>query len=42
MGSLSDQQFTPVWGNIFVRDSLKDLTRDEIVNNPGHRARLIA
>ncbi len=37
-----DQLFTPVWGNIFVRDRLKDLTRDEILNNPGHRARLIA
>jgi len=37
-----DLRFTPVWGNIFVRDRLKDLTRDEILNNPGHRALLIA
>lgn len=33
---------TPVWGNIFVRDSLKDLPRDQILNNPDHRSRLIA
>ncbi|UCH09050.1 MAG: short-chain dehydrogenase [Fidelibacterota bacterium] len=33
---------TPVWGNIFVRDSLKDLPRDEVLNNPQNRARLIA
>ncbi len=37
-----DVRCTPVWGNIFVRDSLKDLTRDEILNNPEHRAHLIA
>lgn len=35
-------RLTPVWGNIFVRDSLKDLTRGDILNNPEHRARLIA
>jgi hypothetical protein len=33
---------TPVWGNIFVRDSLKDLPREEVLNNPQHRACLIA
>ena len=37
-----DVRCTPVWGNIFVRDSLKDLSRDEILNQPEHRARLIA
>ncbi len=35
-------RLTPVWGNIFVRDSLKDLRREEILNNAEHRARLIA
>ncbi|UCH63366.1 MAG: short-chain dehydrogenase [Fidelibacterota bacterium] len=37
-----DVRCTPVWGNIFVRDNLKDLSRDEILNNPQHRTRLIA
>ncbi len=37
-----DVRCTPVWGNIFVRDSLKDLSRDEILNNPELRTHLIA
>jgi hypothetical protein len=37
-----DVKCTPVWGNIFVRDSLKDLPRDQILNNPDHRSSLIA
>ncbi len=37
-----DVRCTPVWGNIFVQDSLKDLSRDEILNNPELRTRLIA
>lgn len=32
-----DIQFTPVWGNIFVRSSLKDLNRNELMNNPEYR-----
>ncbi len=28
----------PVWGNMFVRASLKDLGRNEILNNPENRA----
>ena len=35
-------RITPVWGNIFIRDSLKDLPREEIMNNPDYRARLVA
>ncbi len=30
-------KFTPEWGNIFVRESLKDLPRQEILNNPKNR-----
>ncbi len=30
-------QFTPFWGNIFVRTSLKDLNRNELLNNSEHR-----
>ncbi|NOX87563.1 MAG: short-chain dehydrogenase [Calditrichaeota bacterium] len=37
----SDITFTPEWGNIFVRDSLKDLPREEILNNPKNRAQLM-
>jgi hypothetical protein len=29
--------FIPWWGNIFVRDSLKDLSRQEILSNEKHR-----
>ncbi|MFB0517163.1 MAG: short-chain dehydrogenase, partial [Candidatus Neomarinimicrobiota bacterium] len=39
---VNEVRLTPIWGNIFVRDSLKDLTREEILNSPEHRARLIA
>ena len=30
-------KYVPEWGNIFVRDSLKDLTRNEILSNPQNR-----
>ncbi len=33
--------FVPWWGNIFVRHSLKDLRREEIIDNPRTRAMLI-
>jgi len=33
--------FVPWWGNIFVRDSLKDLPREELLRNPVHRSMLI-
>jgi NAD(P)-dependent dehydrogenase (short-subunit alcohol dehydrogenase family) len=33
--------FVPWWGNIFVRHSLKDTPRDEILNNPATRSMLI-
>ncbi len=32
-----DIQFTPVWGNIFVRTALKDLSRNELLNNSEFR-----
>ncbi|MCH8023127.1 MAG: short-chain dehydrogenase [Candidatus Marinimicrobia bacterium] len=35
-------KITPVWGNIFIRDSLKDLSREEILDHPEHRAQLMA
>ncbi len=34
-------RFTPEWGNIFVRRSLKDLPRDEILNNPIYRKQIL-
>lgn len=34
-------KLTPVWGNIFVRESLKDLNRTEIMNSPNYRAQLL-
>ncbi|WP_457566717.1 short-chain dehydrogenase [Caldithrix abyssi] len=34
-------KYVAEWGNIFVRDSLKDLNRHEILNNPQHRAVLM-
>ncbi|RMF10210.1 MAG: short-chain dehydrogenase [Candidatus Neomarinimicrobiota bacterium] len=36
-----DIQFVPEWGNIFVRDTLKDLTREELLDNPVHRQTLL-
>ncbi len=33
--------FTPWWGNIFVRHSLKDVKREDIINNPVTRTMLI-
>ena len=35
-------KITPVWGNIFIRDSLKDLSREEILDHSEHRAQLMA
>lgn len=32
---------TPVWGNIFVRESLKDLSRQKILDDPESRRKLI-
>lgn len=32
---------TPIWGNVFVRQELKDKTRDEILNDPHNRNFLI-
>ncbi|MEE9464975.1 MAG: short-chain dehydrogenase, partial [Candidatus Neomarinimicrobiota bacterium] len=37
-----DLKITPAWGNIFIRDTLKDLSRQEILENPERRARLVA
>ncbi len=34
-------QLTPEWGNIFVRESLKDLPRFEIMESPEHRQSLL-
>ena len=34
--------FVPYWGNIFVREDFKDLTRDEIISDPVKRRILIA
>ncbi len=34
-------KFKAEWGNIFVRDSLKDLPRQEILNNPANRKLLM-
>ncbi len=33
--------FIPWWGNIFVREQLKDMPRDEILNNEKHRELLL-
>ena len=34
-------RFIPEWGNIFVNETLKDLSREEILENPENRALLI-
>lgn len=34
-------KFIPVWGNMFVRDALKDLKRTDILDNPKNREILI-
>ncbi len=34
-------KITPVWGNIFVRTTLKDLNRQEILNTPKYRSQLM-
>lgn len=33
--------FAPWWGNVFVRQALKDTSRDQIINDPASRAMLI-
>lgn len=33
--------FLPWWGNIFVRNEFKDLSRDEILNDPNKRAKFL-
>jgi hypothetical protein len=33
--------FVPWWGNIFVRNDLKDLSREEVLNNPKYREMFI-
>lgn len=35
-------RFTPAWGNVFVRNSLKDFSRNEILDNSVNRAQLVA
>ncbi|MDP8241285.1 MAG: hypothetical protein P9X24_19525 [Candidatus Hatepunaea meridiana] len=35
-----DTKLIPAWGNIFVRSDFKDLSRDEILNNPQNRMKL--
>ncbi len=34
-------EFYPEWGNVFVRHSLKDLSRGELLGNPEHRQQLM-
>lgn len=34
--------FVPEWGNIFVRHEMKDLSREELLNNPKYRRQLMA
>jgi hypothetical protein len=42
MGNLYPQiQFIPEWGNIFVRDTLKDLSRSDLLGNPQFRKTLL-
>ncbi len=38
---LGDNFFIPWWGNIFVRDEFKDMSREEILSNPERRRILI-
>ncbi|NOZ75364.1 MAG: short-chain dehydrogenase, partial [FCB group bacterium] len=35
-------QFVPEWGNIFVRDTMKDLSRGKLLGNPQFRKQLLA
>ena len=35
------RMFIPWWGNIFVRNSLKDVKREDIINSPSSRVMLI-
>ena len=41
LGKHTSIKLTPEWGNIFVRDQLKDLSREEILNNQENRHILI-
>jgi len=38
---LGDNFFIPWWGNIFVRDEFKDMSREEILSDPERRRILI-
>ncbi len=38
---LTTTNITPIWGNIFVRDSMKDLSRQEILDNETNRTQLV-
>ena len=40
-GGLTGIKLTPVWGNIFVRENFKGLTRDELLENRQNRKILI-
>ncbi len=41
LGKETDIKLSPEWGNIFVRNELKDLSRAEILNDPKNRDLLI-
>jgi hypothetical protein len=41
LSKLTDVKLTPVWGNIFVRHELKDLPRNEILENDKYRRLLM-
>ncbi len=41
MSEYSQIKFLPEWGNIFVRNSLKDLSRNELLNNRKYRQALM-
>lgn len=41
MSEYSQIKFLPEWGNIFVRNSLKDLSRNELLNNRKYRQTLM-
>ncbi len=41
LGKKTDIKLVPEWGNIFVRDQLKDLSREEILNSHENRQILI-
>ena len=41
-GEYNNIRFTAVWGNVFVRESLKDLSRNDILDNSANRDQLVA